>query len=113
MESILVSIKKHCGIDAEYVHFDQDIIEHINSVIADLWQLGVGPHEGFEIEDDSTTWQDFLRGSNKYNAVKSYMELRVKMLFDPPSSSAVIESMQRQIDKWEWRLNVAAETDFK
>lgn len=112
MESILTSIKKHCGIDAEYKHFDPDIIEHINSVIADLWQIGVGPYEGFMIEDDTTSWWDFLQDSKKYHAVKSYMELRVKLLFDPPTSSAVMESMQRQIDKWEWRLNVASETKF-
>ena len=112
MESILRSIKKFLGIDAEYDHFDPDIIMHVNSVFMDLWQLGVGPYEGFEIEDDTTTWEDFLQGSGKFNAVKSYMELRVKLLFDPPSSSAVIEAYKREIDKWEWRLNVAAETNF-
>lgn len=112
MESILTSIKKFLGIDAEYEHFDPDIIMHINSVFMDLWQLGVGPYEGFTIEDDTSTWEDFLQGSDKFNAVKSYMELRVKLLFDPPSSSAVIEAYKREIDKWEWRLNVAAETNF-
>ena len=83
---------------------------HINSVLADLWDLGVGPYEGFSIEDDTTTWEDFLQDSLKFNAVKSYMELRVKLLFDPPSSSAAIESMQRQVDKWEWKFTVAAES---
>lgn len=110
MESILTSIKKFLGLTAEYEHFDPDIIMHINSVLADLWDIGVGPYEGFSIEDDTTTWEDFLQGSKKFNAVKSYMELRVKLLFDPPSSSAAMESMQRQIDKWEWKLNVAAES---
>lgn len=113
MESILTSIKKFLGIDAEYEHFDPEIIMHINSVFMDLWQLGVGPYEGFTIEDDTSTWEDFLQGSDKFNAVKSYMELRVKLLFDPPSSSAVIEAYKREIDKWEWRLNVAAETNFE
>lgn len=112
MESILTSIKKFLGIAEEYDHFDPDIIMHINSVFADLWQMGVGPHADFMIEDDMTTWEEFLQGSGKFNAVKSYIELRVKLLFDPPSSSAVIEAYKREIDKWEWRLNVAAETEF-
>jgi hypothetical protein len=111
MESILTSIKKFLGIDAEYDHFDPDIIMHINSVFSDLWQMGVGPFEGFEIEDDTTSWEDFLEGSRKFNSVKSYMEIRVKLLFDPPSSAAALEALQRQADKWEWRLNVAAETN--
>ena len=112
MESILTSIKKFCGIDAEYDHFDPDIIMHINSVFSDLWQMGIGPYEGFEIEDDTTTWEDFLQGSKKFNAVKSYIELRVRLLFDPPTSSAVMEAMRDQIGKWEWRLYVASETKF-
>lgn len=112
MESILISIKKMLGLTEEYTHFDPDIIMHINSVFADLTQLGVGPAEGFFIEDDTSEWADFLPETNTFEAVKSYMHLRVKLLFDPPNSSAVIEAMKRDIDKWEWRLNVAAETKF-
>lgn len=110
MESILISIKKTLGLTEEYTHFDPDIIMHINSVFADLTQLGVGPAEGFFIEDDTSEWADFLPEANTFEAVKSYMHLRVKLLFDPPNNSAVIEAMKRDIDKWEWRLNVAAET---
>lgn len=110
MDSILTTIKQHVGVVAEYEHFDAEIIDHINSVFADLWQMGVGPSEVFMIEDDIPTWEDFLKGSDKLNAVKSYMKLRVKLLFDPPTSPAVMESMKREIDKWEWRLTVAAET---
>lgn len=109
MDSILTTIKQHVGVVAEYEHFDSEIIDHINSVFADLHQMGVGPAEVFMIEDDIPTWEDFLKGSDKLNAVKSYMKLRVKMLFDTPSGS-VMEAMQREIDKWEWRLSVAAET---
>lgn len=109
MESILTSIKKFLGISEEYTHFDPDIIMHINSVFMDLNQLGVGPTKCFVIEDDTSYWQDFLDDSTDFEAVKSYMQARVKLLFDPPLSSAVIEALQRQIDKWEWRLNVAAE----
>ena len=110
MESILTSIKKMLGISEEYEHFDPDIVMHINSVFMDLTQLGVGPSEGFAIEDDTSVWTDFLPGNSKFDAVKSYIYLRVKILFDPPTSPAVMEAMKREIDKWEWRLNVAAET---
>ena len=109
MESILTSIKKLLGIDEEYTQFDSDIIMHINSVFLNLTQLGVGPSEGFQIEDDSDTWEDFIGDSNQLQAVKSYVYLKVKLLFDPPLSSSVIESMNRMIAELEWRLNVAIE----
>ena len=109
MESILTSIKKLLGIDEEYTQFDSDIIMHINSVFLNLTQLGVGPSEGFQIEDDSDTWEDFIGDSNQLQAVKSYVYLKVKLLFDPPLSSSVIESMNRMITELEWRLNVAVE----
>lgn len=110
MESILTSIKKMLGPTAEYEYFDPDIIMHINSVFMVLAQLGVGPSEGFRIEDSSTTWTDFLSDTTNLEAVKSYMYLKVKLLFDPPSSSALIESINRQIAEYEWRLNANAET---
>ena len=109
MESILTSIKKLLGIDEEYTQFDSDIIMHINSVFLNLTQLGVGPSEGFQIEDDSDTWEDFIGDSNQLQAVKSYVYLKVKLLFDPPLSSSVIESMNRMIAELVWRLNVAVE----
>ena len=109
MESILTSIKKLLGIDEEYTQFDSDIIMHINSVFLNLTQLGVGPSEGFQIEDDLDTWEDFIGDSNQLQAVKSYVYLKVKLLFDPPLSSSVIESMNRMITELEWRLNVAVE----
>lgn len=110
MESILTSIKKLLGIAEEYEHFDPDIIMHINSVFMTLTQLGVGPSEGFVIEDDTSVWTDFIPEVGKLEAIKSYMHLKVKLLFDPPQSSAVIESMNRMISEFEWRLNVAAES---
>lgn len=109
MESILTSIKKLLGIEEEYTQFDNDIIMHINSVFLNLAQLGVGPAEGFLIEDDTATWEDFIGDSNQLQAVKSYMYLKVKLLFDPPLSSSVIESMNRMIAELEWRLNVAVD----
>lgn len=110
-DSILTSIKKLLGISEDYTQFDDDIIMHINSVFLNLTQLGVGPDEGFLIEDDSASWDDFvdLESNMPLQAIKSYIFLKVKLLFDPPLSSTVIESMNRMISELEWRLNVAAE----
>ena len=110
MESILTSIKKLLGITEEYDQFDPDIIMHINSVFMILTQLGVGPAEGFSIEDDTAVWTDFIQDVKKLESVKTYIYLKVKFAFDPPLSSAVIESMNRLINELEWRLNVAAES---
>lgn len=108
MESILTSVKKLLGITEEYEHFDADIIMHINSVFLILNQLGVGPKEGFMIEDETSLWTDFIEDSAQLQAVKSYIGLKVKLLFDPPLSSAVIESTNRMIAEFEWRLLLAA-----
>lgn len=109
MESILTSIKKLLGIEEEYIQFDDDIIMHINSVFLNLTQLGVGPVDGFFIEDDTATWDDFIGDDTQLQAVKTYMYLKVKLLFDPPLSSSVIESINRMISELEWRLNVAVD----
>lgn len=110
MDSILTSIKKMLGITEEYEHFDQDIIMHINTVFMILNQLGVGPSEGFSIHDKNAIWSDFVSDMNKIEAVKSYMYLKVKLLFDPPLSSSVVESIKNQINELEWRLNIAVDT---
>ena len=109
MESILTSIKKLLGITEEYEHFDADIIMHINSVFMILTQLGVGPSEGFSITDKTATWDEFIPDS-QLESVKSYMHMKVKLMFDPPLSSAVMDCMNRMISEFEWRLNVAAES---
>lgn len=107
MESILTTIKKALGIDEAVTAFDSDIIMHINSVFMTLDQLGVGPVEGgFYITDDTVLWTDFLGESRQLEAVKSYMLFKVRLMFDPPSSSFVVSSMERQIEQLEWRLNV-------
>ena len=110
-DSVLTSIKKLLGIAEEYEHFDADLIMHINSVFSILTQLGVGPEEGFRIEDASTTWSEFLYDDPRLEFVKTYIHLKVKLLFDPPISSAVLECYKTQISEYEWRLNVAAEND--
>ena len=109
MDSILTSIKKLLGITEEYEHFDQDIIMHINSVFMILTQMGVGPEDGFTISDSTTMWNEFTNDDKKIEAVKSYVYLKVRLLFDPPASSSVMEAMNRSISEFEWRLNIAAD----
>ena len=109
MDSILTSIKKLLGIAEDYEHFDQDLIIHINSVLSVLTQLGVGPSEGFSIEDENATWNDFIPEDKRLSSIRSYVYMKVKLLFDPPLSSSVMESMNRMISEFEWRLNVTAE----
>lgn len=109
MESILTSIKKLLGITEDYTHFDQDIIMHINSVFLNLTQIGVGPEQGFFIEDAYAEWSEFIGDSAVLQAVKSYMYLKVRLLFDPPLNSAVLESCNKMIAEYEWRLRLAAE----
>lgn len=115
MDSILDSIKKLLGIDKSYTQFDTDVIMHINTVFMNLTQLGVGPDEGFFIEDNSSIWSDFVDVEEvaQMNAVKSYVYLKVKLLFDPPLSASVVQSMNNMISELEWRLNVAAESEAK
>ena len=110
MESILTSIKKLLGIGDDDTSFDDDIIMDINTEFMALSQLGVGPFEGFSITDKTTTWSDYL-GSDAVNlqGIKTYIYMKVRLVFDPPSSSFVLEAMQRQIDELTWRINIQAE----
>lgn len=110
MESILTSIKLLLGITEDYEAFDQQIIAHINSVFMILTQLGVGPPDGFMITSKVDTWNEFVSDEKKMQLVKSYTYLKVKMLFDPPSTSAVMDSTNRMINEFEWRLNLQAES---
>ena len=109
MNSILTSVKKAMGVAPEYTHFDPDIIMHINSVFLTLEQLGVGPKEGFAIEDEQDEWSDFIGDNKLLNAVKSWTYLKVRLLFDPPQSSAAVESINRMIAEFEWRINVTVD----
>lgn len=109
MDSILTSIKKLLGIAEDYTNFDTDIIIHINSVFSILTQLGVGPSEGFSISDKRDTWYDFIGDSTKIELVKTYIYLKVRLIFDPPQSSSVIDAINRTINELEWRLNVSVD----
>ena len=127
-DSILNSIKKMLGITEEYEHFDQDIIAHINSAFMILTQLGVGPSGGFFITDKSATWSSFINnGATSYSnsrsrlrelavaqaanttvnvgMIKSYIYMKVKLVFDPPQNSFLVDSLNKSISEYEWRLN--------
>lgn len=105
-DSILTSIKKLLGITAEYTHFDEDIVLQINSAFSVLTQLGVGPTEGFAIVDSSNVWTEFI-DDPKLNFAKTFVFIKVKLAFDPPTSSALMDSYNRQLEEITWRLTVA------
>lgn len=109
MESILTSIKKMLGIADDYTHFDTDIIIHINTALNILTQLGVGPSEGFSIFDKELRWDDFVPSDSKLDLIKTYVYLKVRMLFDPPLSSAVAEAMKENIKELEFRISVTVD----
>lgn len=109
--SILDSTKKVLGLDSEYDVFDVDILMHINSTFLTLNQLGIGPVDGFQIEDETATWDSYLGSTDKnLSAVKSYVYIKVRLLFDPPTTSFAIEAMNKLALEYEWRLNVHSET---
>lgn len=108
--SILTDVKKVCGIDESYEHFDLDIMMHINSAISTLTQLGVGPSIGFAIEDKSAKWSDFLGSNIRLNSAKTYICIKVKLVFDAPQSPRAVESLEQQARELEWRLNVERES---
>jgi hypothetical protein len=112
MESILTSIKKLLGVTEDYEHFDADIIMHINSVLAILTQLGVGPECGFSIKGKEEVWTDFITENSRLEFVKSYVHLKVRLLFDPPLNSSVADSMNRMIDELEWRILVETDNEI-
>lgn len=109
--SILKTTKKVLGIDPSYNEFDTDILMHINSVFSTLNQLGIGPTFGYAIEDDAATWADYLGVQEiEFNFVKTYMYLRVRLLFDPPTTSFHLTALKEQITELEWRISVQRET---
>jgi len=109
--SILTSTKKLLGISEAYTHFDLDVITTINSVFSTLNQLGVGPANGFSIVDKTDEWEDYIDDANKLNLVKSYVYMKVRVIFDPPSTGFVLSAVQEQIKEAEWRLNVFSEVE--
>ena len=108
--SILNSIKKTLGVSEDDTAFDTDIIICINSALATLTQLGVGPEEGFSIEDADDEWDDLTDGDPKLNPVKTYIFMKTKLMFDPPQNGFLVTAMEKVLTEAEWRLNVTADT---
>lgn len=110
MGSILGDIKEQLGLGADAEGFDPELILHINSVLADFNQLGIGPDAGFAIDDETATWEEFLGSDPRLNSAQSLAYLQVKMLFDPPQTGYVLTSMEKLIEQEQWRLTVKADT---
>lgn len=108
-DSILNTIKKLLGLSSDYTEFDTDIIIHINSVFSILQQLGVGPDNGFSISDATTTWSSYTNNDKQINDVITYVYLKVRLLFDPPVNSSILNAQKELISELEWRLNVAVD----
>lgn len=106
-ESILDSIKKILGVSTEDDAFDDELLILINSVFMALQQIGVGPQDTlFYIEDNSSTWSDYIENPNELPMIKTYMAIRVRLIFDPPQSSSLDQALRLEIAEYEWRLNV-------
>ena len=105
-KSILDSVKKLLGFDPDYEAFDMDILMHTNAIFSTLNQLGVGPKEAFSIEDNSSEWDEFTGGLKILNDVKTYMYFRLRLIFDPPTTSFGLTAIEKQVTELEWRLNV-------
>lgn len=108
-ESILNSIKKLLGPTETYNEFDTDIILHINSALSVLTQLGVGPKTGFSIEDDSAVWGDLLGSDGRLKMVKTFVFLKVKLVFDPPQNASLTQELEKMEKEYEWRIMIAAD----
>lgn len=111
MDSILNSIKKPIGIESTYDSFDADLIMFINTSFLSLNQIGIGPKNGFSIQDETSKWVDFIQDPFLITTVQTYIFLKAKLTFDPPSTSFGISAIERQIDELTWRLNVQASID--
>ena len=106
--NILTSVKKLIGPSVEYDYFDPDLLIHINTFFEVLTQCGVGPQEGFHV-DENSTWDEFLTEGKLLHMAKDYIQLRTRLIFDPPSSSFVIDLLKKNAEELEWRMYIAAE----
>ena len=105
-DSILNNIKKLLGITDDYTHFDTDVIIYINSALSTLHQIGIGPHGGFRIGSANEKWGEFRGTTDVLEDVKSYVYLKVRLIFDPPTNAFMVTAMEKQIDELTWRLSV-------
>lgn len=113
MSSILNDTKKILGLGEDYTPFDLDVIIHINTAFSVLEQLGIGPEDGISISDAGDDWDDLGLPNKWVNMIKTYLYLKVRMLFDPPTMSFMITAVQDQLKEYEWRLSHFRETESK
>lgn len=111
MDSILLSVKKALGIDGEQTEFDPELIMHINTILSTLTQIGVGSPDGFSISGNDELWSDFVPDEPKWSQIRTYVYTKVRLIFDPPQSSAAVEAMNKVANELEWRLYVIADHD--
>jgi hypothetical protein len=111
MDSILTTIKQLVGLEADYTEFDLDISTYINMALMTLKQLAVCSEDSVSVYDAATTWNEVFGDMKNIEGVKTYIYLRVKILFDPPTNTSVLEAMKQQISELEWRLNMQSERD--
>lgn len=109
--SILGSTKAMLGIVPEYTAFDDQIIMLINTQFSTLFQLGVGPDDGYEIEGYDETWKDYLNDNKLLNLVITFVHLNVRLMFDPPTNSFAVDAIKKQIDEYTWRINVMVDPE--
>lgn len=104
VDSILQSVKQILGIHPEDESFDVNVVFGINTVLATLTQIGFGPPGGYIVSNYTDTWMDIIGDRKDAEFVKTYVCMKTKMIFDPPTSSAAIESMNKIADELEWRI---------
>lgn len=111
-DSILLTEKKMLGIEPDDDSFDEELMVHINGILMTLHQLGIGMDQSFMVTSAQDLWDDLLEDRQDLQAVKTYIYLKLRQQFDPPSNSFVLTSMEKQIAELEWRLNVQAEAPY-
>ncbi len=112
-ESILDSIKKDLGLTSDYDAFDSDILMYINGVFMTLYQLGVNSVKDKHLSDSDVTWEEYFEDDlDLIDLIHPYTFFKVRLMFDPPTSSYVVESINKQINEYEWRINIQAEGGF-
>lgn len=110
MDSILTSIKKLLGIVEEDTSFDVDVIMHINSAFSELTQIGFGPKDGYSIIGKENLWSEIISDKKTLEMIKTYIYLKVKIIFDPPLNSSTLETYKQEIERYEWRINSEVES---
>lgn len=108
--SILKSVKDNLGVDKEDTVFDGELLTAINTAFFTLYQIGVGPDRPFVVNGNDECWDDFLNNIDELAMVKSYISLKTRLLFDPPTSSSLVSTINEQLAEYEWRLNVESDT---